>query len=431
MRLTFVHTGVTLRRELTFFHRAHKCGRSKSNSEDESESASARRTTVTSQETRDKEGGFALQRIAANVTVAPAPHSGSHFVRRRRGPEGGDAYSFFEGWYVRCILPDLSASFAFMFSVEASGVATIQVAGCDDEVHFHQLADITGFRASTKSLRMQHWDGDGCGYELSSGGCCGVISGGISWMIRYSALNSWGDRDSAYSRCTATRLSRLRAFEPGWQVLVAHGVGLNGVINYGGKSYALDGCRIYIEKNWGRSFPSKWWWLQANAFPSIPDLSITAVGATRTVINWEETVGMIAIHYRGTLYEFANWNSDVNWEVKWGEWSAEAKSCSGYLARVCARTEENGVWVRGPTKNGMIPNVRDAMNGRLTVSLSDPDGNFLLKQVVCSTAQVEIGGDVGDVGDVGDWKANVRRMGKAMRGFVNLIDAPCAKTTTT
>ena len=260
-----------------------------------------RRTTISS--SAKNSNAEQLRHIASNVTVRDAPHSGSHFVRRTRRRDGPP---FFEGWYLRLVLPETSKSFAFMFSVEAAGLGTIQVADSKDVVHFHELSGgLKGFRASPYKLRMRHWDNDDFGYELTSCACIGRLPNGLSWHVQYKPVVTWGDRGGT-PRCTATRLSRFAAFEPGWQVLMGHGVALQGTVRFGDEVVDVSDARVYIEKNWGASFPCKWWWVQANAFESHTDLTVTAVGATRMVLGWKETLGMVAVHLDGVLYEFAN-----------------------------------------------------------------------------------------------------------------------------
>lgn len=244
---------------------------------------------------------------------------------------------FFEGWYLRAVLPETGDSFAFMFSVETNasgGLGTVQVAGPDDVVHFHELdGDLTGFRASLREFELMHWgvtlDSAGpprqldpsqfmeqirTGYQLGVKRSAGRIPSSastrrwcdnIEWDFNYTPLLAWGDR-VAGGRCTATRLSHLPMFEPGYQVLMAHGVASGGSIRYGDTTYSLAGARVYAEKNWGASFPARWWWVQANAFADYPDLTVTALGATRRVLGRAETLGMIAVHFNGVLHEFAN-----------------------------------------------------------------------------------------------------------------------------
>jgi hypothetical protein len=50
-----------------------------------------------------------------------------------------------------------------------------------------------------------------------------------------------------------------------WQPLVMGGR-VSGELRLGSETVALDGGTAYIEKNWGSSFPERWWWGQADDF---------------------------------------------------------------------------------------------------------------------------------------------------------------------
>lgn len=65
------------------------------------------------------------------------------------------------------------------------------------------------------------------------------------------------------------------------QVLMAHGLS-TGWIECDGKRYDFHDAPSYSEKNWGGSFPSKWWWVVCNTFDD-PDVALTTVGKQRQV----------------------------------------------------------------------------------------------------------------------------------------------------
>jgi tocopherol cyclase len=97
------------------------------------------------------------------------------------------------------------------------------------------------------------------------------------------------------------------------------------MITYGGKIYPFENVPFYSEKNWGYSFPEKWFWINCNAFPENPDLTLTAVGSTRKVLHWTESVGIIGIHWQNRFYKFDIWNSQLTWTVQpWGYWEMRA-----------------------------------------------------------------------------------------------------------
>ena len=50
-----------------------------------------------------------------------------------------------------------------------------------------------------------------------------------------------------------------------WQPLVMGGR-VSGELRLGAETVALDGATAYVEKNWGSSFPDRWWWGQADDF---------------------------------------------------------------------------------------------------------------------------------------------------------------------
>lgn len=253
------------------------------------------------------------------------PHAGSYYISRRPRPP------FFEGWYLRLVLPNSHRSFAFMFSIESEGPGTIQLLDDKDRLHIHEIpsSEHMHFYGEKNRLSIGHWgyatnsasspkqpSGSSVelesavlqGYQLSSKSCHGRFSGSsgpLQWGFEYDPVLSWGERGGS-SRCTATWLSLLPMFDPGYQVLMAHGVASGGYLRLGDQDVDVSGAAVYCEKNWGRGFPKRWWWVQANSFEGQPDLSVTSLGSTRTVLGIEEEIGIIAVHFQGLFYEFSN-----------------------------------------------------------------------------------------------------------------------------
>jgi hypothetical protein len=98
-------------------------------------------------------------------------------------------------------------------------------------------------------------------------------------------------------------------FVPGMETY--HGVlsmdhGVSGAITIDGMATVLDGGRGYVEKDWGRSFPSSWIWAQSNDFER-PGTSIMLSVAK---IPWMTGafVGNIAgLLVDGSLHRFATY----------------------------------------------------------------------------------------------------------------------------
>lgn len=64
----------------------------------------------------------------------------------------------------------------------------------------------------------------------------------------------------------------------GAQILMAQGRA-SGWIEWGGQRYDFEDAPAYAEKNWGGGFPSRWFWVQCEAFEGEPDAALTSVGA--------------------------------------------------------------------------------------------------------------------------------------------------------
>lgn len=160
-----------------------------------------------------------------------APHAGSHFARRG----GGRGDAFFEGWYLRVVLPQERRAFAFMFSVEGPGEGVVQVLGDDDVLRVRRVGK--GFFGCERTFHLGHWESAeaaagvprvlsastfdanvNSGYQLTGSGCRGLVKcedgALVRWGFDYDPVLAWGERGKK-TRCTATWLSHLPVFEPG------------------------------------------------------------------------------------------------------------------------------------------------------------------------------------------------------------------------
>ena len=208
------------------------------------------------------------------------------------------------------------------------------------------------------------------------------------WEYEIAPVAGWG---APSEQATAGWLSYLPVFEPGWQVLMAHGLA-SGWVMWQGDRYTFHQAPTYAEKNWGGAFPSKWFWIQCNAFTETPGLSVTAVGGIRDVLTWQENVGLIGIHYQGTYYEFISTRSAFRWEVTpWGSWQLTAQNYQ-YRVEVTGTAHDPGARVRVPTREGMQWLCRDTTHGELRLQLWAIKGDRLLIDTTSSLAGLEVGG---------------------------------------
>jgi len=325
-----------------------------------------------------------------SLQLTQTPHSGYHW--------DGSSRRFFEGWYYRVTLPEHRQTFAFMYSIEDpiggklhSGGAA-QILGADDEYLWRTFPDVNRFWASPNHLGVGHWGKTDLnsvpgwlepaifeqhvqeGYQATATWHQGTLHDPGSgrtcrWQYEIQPIYGWGNQNQP-QQSTAGWLSSLQIFEPGWQILMAHGLA-TGWIEWNGKRYEFTNAPAYSEKNWGGSFPEKWFWLNCNCFDGEPNLALTAGGGRRGVLWWMESVAMIGLHYRGKFYEFVPWNAQVEWDIDpWGNWQMQAQN-QQYEIELTGTTALPGTPLRAPTANGLIFCCRDTMQGQLTLQLRE------------------------------------------------------------
>ncbi len=353
------------------------------------------------------------------------PHSGYHW--------NGITRSYFEGWYFRVTLPEIAQTFAFMYSIEdpiggqSNSGGAVQILGIDEEYLSRTFPNVKKFWASHNSLSLGHWretrnkeqgtsnEQQGTsnkeratsseeiiksrkeGYQVTASLNQGCIYDPrhqqyCRWEYQIQPLYGWGN-PRLTQQATAGWLSYLPVFDPGWQILMAHGLA-TGWIEWQGEKYQFTDAPAYSEKNWGTSFPKKWFWINCNSFTNTYNLALTAAGGVRQVFWGEELVGMIGIHYQGQFIEFVPENSQVSWQIQpWGKWRMEAIK-GDLVVTLIGTTDLPGTYVRTPTAKGLVFNCRDTTKGKLSLKLRY-QGKIILNANSC-LAGLEIGGSPWD-----------------------------------
>jgi tocopherol cyclase len=165
----------------------------------------------------------------------------------------------------------------------------------------------------------------------------------------------------------------ITAFSPGimgWYRFVPgmetyHGVlsmdhAVSGSITIDGRRTSFDGGRGYVEKDWGRGFPSSWIWAQSNTF----DRQGVSLMLSVAKIPWmtRSFVGSIAgLLLDGRLHRFATYTGARITCIETGENEARVTLADG--------REELQVHARGCRTLALRAPVLGAMDGRDAESL--------------------------------------------------------------
>ena len=127
--------------------------------------------------------------------------------------------------------------------------------------------------------------------------------GAVSGAVRFGPWSPWP------VRALSPGVMGWYRFVPGMECY--HGVlsmdhALSGTLVVDGETLSFDGGRGYVEKDWGRSFPSSWIWAQSNHF-SREGVSVSASIARVPWMTGAFTGSIAGLLLDGELHRFATY----------------------------------------------------------------------------------------------------------------------------
>ncbi len=288
----------------------------------------------------------------------------SYFTKRIWDPasyQGGSVQRrYFEGWYFKQADAKMHRVFAVIPGVSFSADGTlkhafVQVISNSGITHYFSYP-IEAFEYNPRqpfNIRIGQNTFSQTGMTLELKDDTGIVQG----TIKFKTLSPWP----------------VTLFSPGvmgWYRFVPcmqtyHGVlsmdhEVSGTVMLDGEVIELDGGRGYIEKDWGRSFPSSWIWAQSNHFDT-PGVSLSISVAK---IPWMTGtfIGSIAgLQIDGVLHRFTTYTGTRLV-------CAETKAHEAHLI-LRDRHHELEIYIHGYPALLLKSPVLGAMEGRAAESL--------------------------------------------------------------
>ncbi len=167
---------------------------------------------------------------------------------------------------------------------------------------------------------------------------------------------------------------------------------LSGGISIGGTKVSFDGGRGYTERDWGRSFPRAWIWMQSNHFDS-EGISLSLSIATIPWLGGSFTGLIAGLLLGGKLYRFTTYGRS---RIREASVSAERVKITlenrTHRLRVSA-DRGDGATLLSPEVSTMKPRVVENMTGELWVSLEDVREGRRLYSGLGRCSAIEVVGD--------------------------------------
>ncbi|OPY26404.1 MAG: hypothetical protein A4E28_02513 [Methanocella sp. PtaU1.Bin125] len=203
----------------------------------------------------------------------------------------------------------------------------------------------------------------------------------------------------------------VRLFSPGvmgWYAFVPrmecyHGVlslthRIDGYIRVGGDRVDMDGGKGYTEKDWGRSMPSSWIWMQTNHFDEA-DASLTGSIAKIPWLGHSFTGFIFGLYLRGRLYPFTTYSGAKISKIDVSDSRlAIVMEDRRYRLEIAADRAE-GVTLPAPSLGEMSARVNESLRSRIQADLyrkSAPGADWIFSGAG-RNAGLEITGDLAEL----------------------------------
>jgi len=306
----------------------------------------------------------------------------------------GKKGSYFEGWYFKLVdpsekfrlavipgifrAPDPGGSHAFVQVLDGmSGAATYHEYPMEA---FHAAREAFNLRIGGNRFALER-----IALDVDMPGCS--VKGSLDFL----GITPWP------VTLTAPGVMGWFAWVPFLQTY--HGVlsfdhRIDGSLAVNGREIDFDGGRGYIEKDWGRSFPDAWIWMQTNHFEQL-GTSFTASIATIPWLGTSFRGHIIGLWHQGRLYRFATYTGARIEELTLeGEEVLAVISDRGHRLEIVARGADGGI-LRGPTGLDMAGRVPESLQASVTVRLSVLRGSrsSVIFEGVGRNAGLEVVGD--------------------------------------
>jgi hypothetical protein len=153
---------------------------------------------------------------------------------------------------------------------------------------------------------------------------------------------------------------------------------ISGSLNINDEAIDFEGGRGYIEKDWGKSFPSAWVWFQSNHFET-PGTCITASIAVIPFLGTNFNGFIVGLWHEGKLFRFATYTGasveKLEIDDKCVHWTLVDKR---YRLERTATIALGGL-ILGPTRIDMGKRVSETLQATVDVCLSTIDGELIFE----------------------------------------------------
>ncbi|GAB5558226.1 MAG: tocopherol cyclase family protein [Schleiferiaceae bacterium] len=304
----------------------------------------------------------------------------------------GKHKSYFEGWYLKHVSPEEDFSFALIpgvaYQSDGKAESFIQfINGETAETHYVSRP-IGNFTAAENQFKVrignQMFSNHKIDVDLREFGI--PFSANLEYLGLHPLKNT-------YRRPGIMGWYRYMPFMQCYHGLVSQFHTLRGKCSYEGKTYDMNDGHGYIEKDWGRSFPSAWVWMQSNNFKK-QKVSVMCSIAHIPWIGRSFTGFLCTFLFKGEILIFTTYTGAklATHEVSEGKVHVVLRD-QKYEISLLSSQAQAGV-LKAPTNGLMKREILESINGTINVTLTEIASGEIVFSDVGTKAGVELVGDV-------------------------------------
>ena len=316
-------------------------------------------------------------------------HKLGAFFNPERFQGWGKQRSYFEGWYFKVLNTDASKAYAFI-----PGIAM------DEQGKRHAFIQVLDGKKKTAAYHRYPFDafipapdrfhvtlGEGNSFSAQH---VNMDVGNLSASLQFSGNIPWPK--PFYAPGIMGPFSFVPFMEC-YHGIVSMDHHITGTITDQGEVIDMNGGRGYLEKDWGRSFPSAYIWMQGNHF-SRPGISLKTSVARVPWMGYAFTGFISGLWLDDRLIRFTTYNGTrlrkcmANQE----EVSIVLENRKYRLELLVKRDQATGL--SSPIRGLMEGRIEESMGSVLHLQLSATLTGKLIHQDICPYAALEVAGDI-------------------------------------
>lgn len=276
--------------------------------------------------------------------------------------------SYFEGWYLKQVSADRSAIYSFIPGISLSKTnshAFVQVInGLTAQTRYISFP-VESFRASRNQFDVKI----GTNQFSNEGISLNLIQDDLSITGKLSFENHIQFPKSIF----APGIMGPFTYFPNMECnhgLVSANHKVKGSLLINGSEVNFTNGDGYIEKDWGRSFPQSWIWVQCNSFNSPDSSCMLSIAKIPSFGTW--FTGFLGFFYhQGVFHTFATWNKSKIVSVERSGSFLTIVIKKGKLTFILTAEQKSSGTLLAPSMGTMDRHIKESVDSTLTVTMKD------------------------------------------------------------